>query len=183
MRKMRPSFVKRRFPGVHVGVHEAVEEHHLGDAAKTRDRDGRAIFGDVGGADAVDELHGQHAPSREIVEEPGAADARIAGEVLGDAAVVRSLEHEIELARERVSEAFDGADDAEEAHAWDELDDAGEQAQEREIAIDLRRRLAALDLDGDDGPVVEHAAVHLRDRGRGDGRFLDRAKSRARLGR
>lgn len=163
--------------GVHVGVDEAVEEDHLGDAAEARLGEPLAVLADVGGLDAVDELHGDHPVGAQVIVEVGDAHLGLVGEVLREAAVVAGLAAEVELIAEGPGEVLDGAGDGHVPHPREHIDEAGAEGHEQQVALDLGGGLRALDLDGDDAPVVEDAPVHLGHGGGGDGLPADLAEA------
>ena len=168
---------------MHVGVHEAVEEDHLRDAPQAGQRQLLAALGDLGRLDAVDELHRQHPARAQRLVQIGHADARIAGKVAGDAAVIAGLDLEVELGAQRGGEALDRAGQRDPAHLGEPVEQARAHREDGQVALDLRLGPAALHLHGDLAAVGEYAAVDLRHARRGDGYGVDRREELAGIGR
>src|SRR5205814_1997150 len=81
--------------------------------------------------DAFDELHGEHAIGRQLVDERGKDDVRVSGEVVTEAAVVGRLDAKIELQVDRFAEVIDGFDRRYQAHRGDQREHARSDAQDR----------------------------------------------------
>src|SRR4051812_42811395 len=87
---------------------------------------------------------------------------------------VAGLEAVVELLADRARELVDElarVDELERAHTL--ADQARGLVEQREVGFDLARGVRALNLDRDPAAVRERGAVHLADRGGGDGRLVE----------
>ena len=162
-----PSSSQQVVAGVRVGVEvlqlvdraEVEAEHDLGEAV--------ALLGvqllHVLESDALDVLGDEHPAAREPRDDVGHADERMAAVgpreaalVLGLVLVVELLQHALaQLVRDRL-----GVEPRRER-----LGEPQDHAGVREVGPDRRVDARVLDLHRDLAPVVQHAAVHLADRG------------------
>ncbi len=101
-------------------------------------------------------------------------DALVVSEVPSKRLGVPSFARVVELAADLLRELVDElvrVDEVEGADAF--LDHAGGLVEQREVGVDLARRVGPLHLDRDAVPVRQDGAVHLADRGRRDRPLLE----------
>ena len=160
---------------VRVAVEEAVAEdhrhprlgHQVGEAAALLHLP--RVEREVGELDALDQLERQHARARVAPVDARDVDVRVAREAVVEGLGVACFEAVVELLADRARELVDElarVDELERPHAL--ADQAGGLVEQRQVGLDLPRRVRALDLDGDAAAVRERGAVHLADRGGGD---------------
>ena len=138
---------------------------HAADALQVVDRD------------ALDELHGDHARRRQLLEDERNVGGRIVRELEPTALHGPALGREIELALDRALEFASQTERPVNGQvrqpAFDEL---GEVLDDVEVGLDDLGDVGPLHLQGDDPAVAQDRAVHLRDRGRGHRRLVERGE-------
>ena len=124
---------------------------------------------DVGELHAVEVLERQHARARVRPVDLRHRDVRMTGEVLVEAVGVPRFEPVVELLPDRARELVDDlvrVDEVERANAL--LRELRRLVHQREVGLDLPRRVRPLHLDDDAPAVRQRRAVHLPDRRRGE---------------
>src|SRR5262249_55294595 len=168
--------------GVHVAVEEAVEDHRLEPAAQAVDQlvlgvDGARAHGvDIVDTHAVEALHRDHTARGQLVQDAWRAYVGVA-ELLHDAVElvhVGRLAPEVELLAQGAVEVVDDADRIGQLHRRDERDQLRPDTQDAHVGGDPPLDVWALNLDHDVAPVGQAGGVHLRDRGGGERRRIDR---------
>ena len=120
---------------------------------------------EVGELHAVEVLEREHARARVRPVDARDRDVRVTGEVPVEGIRVARLEPVVELLPDRARELVDDlvrVDEVERADAL--LGELRRLVHEREVGLDLPRRVRPLHLDGDAAAVRQRRAMHLPDR-------------------
>ena len=157
---------------VRVAVEEPVPEDHRHPALGDQVREPPALLHrprrtSTSPSCVPSRLERQHPGARVAPVDARDADVRVAGEVAVERLGVAALEPVVELLADRPRELVDdllGVDEVERAHAL--LRQPRRLEEQREVGLDLPRRVGALHLDDDAAAVRERRAVHLPDRRR-----------------
>jgi hypothetical protein len=163
-----------------VAVEEPVPEDHRHPRLGHQVRDPPPVLErpfarvDVRHLDPAEVLERQHRRARVAPVHARHADVRVAGEVAVEGVGVAPLQPVVELlpdlARELVHQ-LPGVDEVERADAFP--GQPGGLVEQREVGLDLARRVGTLHLDDDAAPVGQRRPVHLADRRRGDRTLLE----------
>ncbi len=163
-----------------VRVEEPVHEDHLHPGLGQAGREPAAVLvGPVVKLELcerrpLDALHDQHPWGRVPPEDLRHVDLRVVGEVATERVGVVRLDAVVELAPDRLRELIDQGNQVDERQAVDAvLEQAGELVQQLNVGVDLALRVGALDLDDHLVPARQARAMHLADRGRGDGLLVE----------
>ena len=154
-----------------VAVEEPVPEDHRHPRLGDQVREPAALVErpvldvDVGELHAVEVLERQHARARVRPVDLRHGDVRVPGEVVVERVGVARLEPVVELLPDRARELVDElvrVDEVERADAL--LREPRGLVHQREVGLDLARRVRPLHLDGDALAVRQRRAMHLADR-------------------
>ncbi len=159
--------------GMHVGVKEAVAEHHIEKGVRRLLDDGEQIMpGRFQGVDLVDgnsmdPFQRQHPPGRPLPVDGGDGEGRIVGEILGDLGRRRRLEAQVHFHGHRLFEGPDRIDEAQAAHRGNQtLDPLGQPIEEGDVPVELRLDAGPQHFDRHLFAAAGHRQMHLGDGGR-----------------